>query len=56
MDSRGVARKLATDFLTAGEPLAWFEELYSLSSRDADLIPWADMAANPNLMSWLERE
>ncbi|HMU84594.1 MAG TPA: class I SAM-dependent methyltransferase [Leptospiraceae bacterium] len=34
------------------KPLGWFEDLYRDAARNADLIPWADDEANPNLRSW----
>lgn len=54
MTNRHTARKLAADSIEAGRPLAWFETLYSQSAGDESLIPWADMAVNPNLSHWLE--
>ena len=37
-----------------GEPLRWFEELYSSANRDSEEIPWATMEPHPMLMSWLK--
>lgn len=37
-------------------PTQWFESLYSEAQGDASSIPWADLAANPNLVSWLDRQ
>ena len=53
MFKRRTARDLAAESLAAAQPLAWFEQLYTLANGDASLIPWADMTVNPNLQSWL---
>lgn len=55
-ETRGAtARKVAMKHLDAGDPLGWFEALYSLAGQDFSIIPWADLAPNPNLVSWLDR-
>ena len=37
--------------------MAWFEELYAQAeSSGPSVVPWADLEANPNLVTWLERE
>lgn len=48
------ARELATRAVAQGRPLDWFEKLYETAVDDASAIPWADMAVNPNLATWLE--
>ena len=53
---RAKTREIAHEFLRRGDPLGWFEALYSQANRDAGTISWADLAANPNLVAWLERE
>ena len=53
-DLRATARQIAYKYLKAGDPLSWFEELYSRAGDDASLIPWADLTPNPNLIDWLE--
>ena len=45
--NRATAREAAARAIEDGEPLRWFEEIYS--SRDGSSIPWADMEPNPNL-------
>jgi Methyltransferase domain len=35
--------------------LGWFEVLYSRAGQDASTIPWADLAPNPNLVAWFEK-
>ena len=43
---------LCADAIARGEPLAWFEELYSNANGDTATIPWADLEANPHLVNW----
>ena len=52
---RSRARELADEAARRGEPLGWFETLYSEAQGEAGLIPWADERPNPNLVSWLKR-
>lgn len=52
---RAVAREIAHKHLDAGKPLEWFEDLYSQAGEDTSIIPWADMAPNPNLIEWLDK-
>ncbi len=51
---RAKAREIATRHLSAGDALGWFEDLYSEAEGDPSVIPWADLAPNPNLLSWLD--
>jgi SAM-dependent methyltransferase len=53
---RATARQLAQQHLEAGDPLGWFEDLYSLASGDPSIIPWADLRPNPNLVDWLDQQ
>ncbi len=49
--SRAKARQLAHAAVSRGEPLAWFEELYSQAeSAGLSSIPWADLEPNPSLV------
>ena len=52
---RATAREIARKHLEAGDPLGWFEDLYSRAGENASIIPWADLAPNPNLIDWLDR-
>ena len=52
---RVTAREIAQKHLAAGDPLGWFEVLYSQAGDSASIIPWADLAPNPNLIDWLDR-
>ena len=51
---RSIAREIARRQLAKGDPLGWFEKLYAAAAGDPGVIPWADLAANPNLVSWLD--
>ncbi len=53
---RAKAREIAKQYLDRGNSTEWFEALYSAANGDANIIPWADMAPNPNLVSWLNRQ
>jgi hypothetical protein len=54
-DQRTTAREIAYKHLKAGDPLSWFEDLYSRAGDDRSIIPWADLTPNPNLIDWFER-
>ncbi len=41
------------DYLQRGDATGWFEALYAAADGDASSVPWAHMAANPHLMTWL---
>jgi len=50
---RKIAREIAQKYLSAGDPLGWFEDLYSRG--DVSIIPWADLVPNPHLVAWLDQ-
>ena len=52
--SRQFARKLAKEYVDAGDSLGWFEPLYA--EGDPSKIPWADLKVNPNFEEWLVRK
>jgi 2-polyprenyl-3-methyl-5-hydroxy-6-metoxy-1,4-benzoquinol methylase len=52
---RVIAREIAHKYLGAGDPFGWFEDLYSQAADDTSIIPWADLAPNPNLKVWLNQ-
>jgi SAM-dependent methyltransferase len=54
VEKRAVARELANRHVADGDPLGWFEALYATAGDDSSIIPWADLAPNPNLVSWLD--
>ena len=41
-DPRTIARRLASEAVTSGRPLDWFEHLYARASSEGVPIPWAD--------------
>lgn len=53
---RRKAGDLARESLAAGDPTGWFETLYRQADGDPGGISWADLAPNPNLTEWLDRE
>jgi 2-polyprenyl-3-methyl-5-hydroxy-6-metoxy-1,4-benzoquinol methylase len=46
--------RLSTDFIENGDPLGWFEELYSTANQDPATVPWARLTTNPLFAEWLE--
>ena len=52
---RATAREIAHKYLDSGDPLGWFEDLYSRAGEDTSIIPWADLEPNPNLVDWLNQ-
>lgn len=52
---RAIAREIAHKYLEAGDPLGWFEDLYSIAGDDTSIIPWADLKPNPNVFSWMDQ-
>lgn len=54
-DTRAFARKLASEALCAGKPLAWFERLYAKALSEGVPIPWADRVPNPSLIELHEK-
>ena len=52
---RAIARQIAQEHLQAGDPLGWFEDLYSRAGEETTIIPWADLKPNPNLVDWLDQ-
>ena len=52
---RVIAREIAQKHLNAGDPLGWFEDLYSQANEDPSIIPWADLEPNPSLVDWLNQ-
>jgi SAM-dependent methyltransferase len=50
------ARALAQESLARGDAVGWFERLYAEAGRGAAVVPWADLAPNPHVVAWLDRE
>ena len=53
-EKRKIARELAHRYLERKDPLGWFEALYTHAGGESDIIPWADLVPNPNLLEWLD--
>ncbi len=53
--ARRKAQQLAYEFMQCGDAIGWFEHLYAGADGDAQVIQWADVAANPNLIDWMKR-
>lgn len=54
--ARQNARELAKPYLANGDITGWFEPFYHNAQGDPAAISWADLAPNPNLVEWLDRE
>jgi SAM-dependent methyltransferase len=52
MTDRRQARELAEQAVSDGEPLRWFEQLYSAAESADAAVPWADLEVNPHLAGW----
>ena len=52
---RARARGIVRQHLAQGDALGWFEALYAQAAGDAAIIPWADLAPNPNVIQWLDQ-
>ncbi|MTJ09997.1 bifunctional 2-polyprenyl-6-hydroxyphenol methylase/3-demethylubiquinol 3-O-methyltransferase UbiG [Anabaena sp. UHCC 0204] len=53
-ENRAYVQNLAQQYIEAGKPKEWFEQLYSQANNDSKAIPWADMKPNHNLVQWLD--
>ncbi|MBD2627987.1 class I SAM-dependent methyltransferase [Trichormus variabilis] len=53
-ENRAYVQNLAQQYIEAGKPKEWFEQLYSQANNDNTAIPWADMKPNHNLVKWLD--
>jgi 2-polyprenyl-3-methyl-5-hydroxy-6-metoxy-1,4-benzoquinol methylase len=51
--SRAKARELANKSIEQGDFQSWFETLYKAADGQESRIPWADMVANPKLVSFM---
>jgi SAM-dependent methyltransferase len=52
--SRKRARAIADRHLADGDPLGWFDEVYTAAEENLAAIPWADARPNANLLHWLD--
>jgi SAM-dependent methyltransferase len=55
-DPRARARDVARASIARGDVTGWFETLYADSARDGFAISWVDLAPNPYLAGWVERQ
>lgn len=55
-EARRKAGDLARASFAQGDATGWFETFYRQADGDAGGISWADLAPNPNLTAWLDRE
>ncbi|MCC6849649.1 MAG: class I SAM-dependent methyltransferase [Deltaproteobacteria bacterium] len=53
---RRAAGDLARESLARGDATGWFDTLYRQADGDPGGVSWADLAPNPNLTAWLDRE
>jgi SAM-dependent methyltransferase len=53
-ENQAYLQNLAQEYIQAGKPTEWFEQLYSQANNDSTAIPWADMKPNHNLVQWLD--
>jgi len=53
-EKRKTARDFAHQYIEKNDPVGWFEALYEKADGKIEIIPWADMAPNPNLIQWLD--
>jgi SAM-dependent methyltransferase len=56
MTDRTRARALASESIARGDAVGWFERLYAEAERGEAIVPWADLAPNPHVVAWLDRE
>ncbi len=47
---------MARESIDRGDATGWFERLYAESQREGTPISWVDLAPNPYLVEWLERQ
>jgi len=48
--------RLSESYAESGDPNGWFEEFYSGAEGNINNIYWADLAPNPVLVAWLEKQ
>lgn len=47
-------RQIASEYISRGDALGWFEALYSEAAGDNTVIPWADLEPNRFFVKWAE--
>jgi SAM-dependent methyltransferase len=48
--------RLSESYAEKGDPNGWFEEFYSGAEGNIKNVYWADLAPNPVLIAWLEKQ
>ena len=56
MPDRTRARRLASESIAMGDATGWFERLYAEAQGGEAVVPWADLAPNPHVVEWLDRD
>jgi SAM-dependent methyltransferase len=56
LPAEGLVSRFAREHLRAGDATGWFEPVYAGAGDDMSAVPWVDLAPNPSLVTWLERE
>ena len=56
LPAEGLVPRFAREHLRAGDATGWFEPVYAGAGDDMSAVPWVDLAPNPSLVTWLERE
>lgn len=54
--NRERVRQLAEESIADNDATGWFERVYAEAAGEASVVPWADLAPNQNLVTWLDRE
>jgi ubiquinone/menaquinone biosynthesis C-methylase UbiE len=47
-------KEMVRDYQRRGEPLGWFDSIYSDAEGDHKAVFWADLSVNPYLEEWLK--
>ena len=56
MDARQInVQMIAEEFINNGDPLGWFEKVYTNANGDVLSIPWVNLSPHPMLMEWLQK-
>ena len=46
---------MAEEAILNGSPFSWFEKVYAEAAGDPLAVPWANLAPNPLLLEWLQK-
>jgi len=53
-EGRRRADALRKHYVESGDPMGWFEAIYSQAEGEAALVPWGHEVARPEFVEWLE--